>query len=104
MPYAASVSRWGRWSDLVGALEQLQVPMAYAREQLGLDGMDLETALNVRDKSRMKSVLRAAGVPCARHQLVTDASEALRVRRGGRLPACGQASCRRRSSGDLPAR
>ena len=61
---------------LVGALEQLQVPMAYAREQLGLDGMDLETALNVRDKSRMKSVLRAAGVPCARHQLVTDASEA----------------------------
>ena len=61
---------------LVGALEQLQVPMAYAREQLGLDGMDLETALNVRDKSRMKSVLRAAGIPCARHQLVTDASEA----------------------------
>ena len=61
---------------LVGALEQLQVPMAYAREQLGLEGMDLETALNVRDKSRMKSVLRAAGIPCARHQLVTDASEA----------------------------
>ena len=62
---------------LVGALEQLQVPMAYAREQLGLDGMDVQTALNVRDKSRMKTVLRAAGVPCARHQLVTNPSEAL---------------------------
>jgi biotin carboxylase len=61
---------------LVGALEQLQVPMAYAREQLGLDGMDVATALNVRDKSRMKTVLQEAGVPCARHQLVTDASEA----------------------------
>jgi biotin carboxylase len=63
---------------LVGALEQLQVPMAYAREALGIDGMDVQTALNVRDKSRMKTVLRAAGVPCARHQLVTDAAEALR--------------------------
>src|SRR5215213_5391592 len=61
---------------LIGALEQLQVPMAYAREVLGLDGMDVQTALNVRDKSRMKTVLRAAGVPCARHQLVTNASEA----------------------------
>ncbi|HJY44567.1 MAG TPA: hypothetical protein VJ301_08085, partial [Propionibacteriaceae bacterium] len=62
---------------LVGALEQLQVPMAYARELLGLDGMDVQTALNVRDKSRMKTVLRAAGVPCARHQLVTNPAEAL---------------------------
>jgi biotin carboxylase len=67
----------GHVERLVGALEQLQVPMAYAREMLGLDGMDVETALNVRDKSRMKSVLRAAGVPCARHQLVTHPDEAL---------------------------
>jgi biotin carboxylase len=44
---------------------------------LGLDGMDVQTALNVRDKSRMKTVLRAAGVPCARHQLVTNPAEAL---------------------------
>jgi biotin carboxylase len=62
---------------LVGALEQLQVPMAHARVVLGIDGMSVETALNVRDKSRMKSVLRAAGVPCARHQLVTNPGEAL---------------------------
>jgi biotin carboxylase len=51
--------------------------MAYVRDQLGIDGMDTQTALNVRDKSRMKSVLRAAGIPCARHRLVTNASQAL---------------------------
>src|SRR5918998_48129 len=62
---------------LVGALEQLQVPMAYAREVLGIDGMTVQTALNVRDKSRMKSVLGDAGIPCARHQLVTKPGEAL---------------------------
>ena len=62
---------------LVGALEQLQVPMAYAREVLGLDGMDVQTALNVRDKSRMKSVLRDAGIRCAQHQLVTSPDQAL---------------------------
>src|SRR5918992_107575 len=67
----------GRVERLVGALEQLQVPLAHAREALGIPGMDVETARNVRDKSRMKEVLRAAGVPCARHQLVTDPAEAL---------------------------
>jgi phosphoribosylaminoimidazole carboxylase (NCAIR synthetase) len=67
----------GRVERLVGALEQLQVPLAHARETLGIPGMDVETARNVRDKSRMKEVLRAAGVPCARHQLVTGPGEAL---------------------------
>ena len=62
---------------LVGALEQLQVPMAEARQMLGLEGMDVDIARNVRDKSRMKSVLQAAGVPCARHQLVHDPAQAL---------------------------
>jgi phosphoribosylaminoimidazole carboxylase (NCAIR synthetase) len=75
---AAGLSRQlGRVDRLVGALEQLQVPLAHAREALGIPGMDVETARNVRDKSRMKEVLRAAGVPCARHQLVTDPAEAL---------------------------
>jgi hypothetical protein len=38
--------------------------------------MDVRTAVNVRDKSRMKEALRAAGVPCARHALVRSAGEA----------------------------
>jgi hypothetical protein len=64
---------------LIGALEQLQVPLAQARGALGIPGMDEDTALNVRDKSRMKSVLRSSGIPCARHQLVTRTEEATSV-------------------------
>jgi len=67
----------GRVERLVGALEQLQVPLAQVREGLGIDGMDVRTALNVRDKSRMKETLQAAGVPCARHALVHDRGAAL---------------------------
>src|SRR3954468_16521013 len=66
----------GRVERLVGALEQLQVPMAQAREALDIEGMDVRTALNVRDKSRMKETLRAAGIPCARHALVCSAGQA----------------------------
>ena len=61
---------------LLGTLEQLQVPLAEVREQLGLEGMGAEAARNFRDKSRMKTVLRSAGVPCARHCLATREEEA----------------------------
>jgi hypothetical protein len=66
----------GRVERLVGALEQLQVPLAQVRESLGIDGMDVRTAINVRDKSQMKETLRAAGIPCARHALVRSAGQA----------------------------
>jgi phosphoribosylaminoimidazole carboxylase (NCAIR synthetase) len=68
--------RLGGLDRLIGALEQLQVPLAEAREALGLPGMRAEAARNFRDKARMKTVLRAAGVPCARHRLVTTRAEA----------------------------
>jgi hypothetical protein len=68
----------GRVERLVGALEQLQVPLAQVREALGIEGMDVSTAVNVRDKPRMKEVLRAAGVPCARHALVHEPGQARR--------------------------
>jgi hypothetical protein len=61
---------------LLAVLEQLQVPLARVREHLGIPGMDPVTAGNFRDKDRMKTVLRAAGVPCARHQLARSASDA----------------------------
>jgi hypothetical protein len=67
----------GRVERLVAALEQLQVPLAQVREALGIEGMDVQTAQNVRDKARMKTVLREAGVPCARHQLVSHPADAL---------------------------
>lgn len=61
---------------LVGALEQLQVPLGEVRDALGIEGMGAEVAKNFRDKARMKTVLQRAGVPCARHQRVTSAAEA----------------------------
>jgi hypothetical protein len=68
--------RIGTVERLIGALEQLQVPLAQVRGALGIPGMDEGTAQNVRDKSRMKTVLRNAGIPCALHQLVTRTEEA----------------------------
>ncbi len=61
---------------MLGALEQLQVPLAQARQALGVAGLSVDAAINFRDKSRMKDVLRAAGVPCARHALAGSAEVA----------------------------
>ncbi len=69
--------RLGKASRMLGALEQLQVPLARAREALGMPGLSVEAAVNFRDKSRMKDVLRGAGVPCARHALVGETAHAL---------------------------
>lgn len=62
---------------MIGALEQLQVPLAQARAALGIDGLSPQAANNFRDKSQMKDVLAAAGVPCARHILAEAAAEAI---------------------------
>ena len=61
---------------LIGALEQLQVPLGEVRDALGIEGMGAEVAKNFRDKARMKTVLQRAGVPCARHSRVTSDAEA----------------------------
>ncbi len=70
--------RCGAATRIFGPLEQLQVPLAVARQALGLEGHGPEVANNFRDKSRMKDVLRAASVPCARHVLAGDRETALR--------------------------
>lgn len=67
----------GRVERIMAVLEQLQVPLGQVREHLGIEGMDANTSNNFRDKAQMKSVLRAAGVPCARHQLCEDADTAV---------------------------
>jgi formate-dependent phosphoribosylglycinamide formyltransferase (GAR transformylase) len=61
---------------LLGTLEELQVPLGEVRDGLGIAGMGAEAGKNFRDKARMKSVLRAAGLPCARHALIHSADEA----------------------------
>ncbi|MDX1500520.1 MAG: ATP-grasp domain-containing protein [Woeseiaceae bacterium] len=68
--------KFGPAERLFGPLEQLQVPLAEARERLGIPGLGAEAARNFRDKARMKTVLRAAGVPCARHALADSADAA----------------------------
>lgn len=55
---------------LIGTLEQLQVPLGQVRDLLKLPGLGEAAAHNFRDKARMKDVLAAAGLPCARHRLV----------------------------------
>lgn len=71
----------GRVDRLLAILEQIQVPAAVVRERLGIRGMDSEEARNFRDKARMKEVLRANGLPCARHFLAHDAEAARRFAR-----------------------
>lgn len=71
------VAQVGRPTQIIGTLEELQVPVAEARERLGLPGMGGEAARNFREKARMKDVFRRAGVPCAHHQRVTAAGSAL---------------------------
>ena len=67
--------RMGLPERLIGTLEELQVPLAEARATLGIPGMSVEAAHNFRDKSRMKTVLASAGLPCARHRLAETREE-----------------------------
>lgn len=60
---------------ILGTLEQLQIQLGQLRDRFGVIGMGESTARNFRDKARMKDVLRSAGVPCARHRLLTSAAE-----------------------------
>lgn len=60
---------------LTGVLEQLQMPLAEARQLADLPGMRPEIARRFRDKDRMKEVLRAAGVPVAGSRLVRSWGE-----------------------------
>ncbi len=69
----AVAPRLGGVDRILGPLEELQVPMAEVRAKLGIDGIDVDTATNFRDKNRMKRVLGENGLPCARHLLVGDA-------------------------------
>jgi biotin carboxylase len=68
--------RKGPVERLFGAYEQLQVPLAMARESLGLSGLPVQAAINFRDKPRMKTLLRANGLPCARHRLAASVDDA----------------------------
>ncbi len=65
-----------RVERMIAILENIQVPVAEARDFLGIPGVDAATTTNFRDKHRMKDVLRGAGVPVARHCLARAPDEA----------------------------
>ncbi len=69
--------RKGKVDRLFGAYEQLQVPLAEARSALGIPGLSVDAATNFRDKARMKTLLRANGLPCARHRLAPSIDDAV---------------------------
>ena len=66
----------GRVDCLLGTLEQLQVQLAQVRRSLGLPGLPVEAAEKFRDKAVMKTALREAGLPCARHRLAAGKDDA----------------------------
>lgn len=72
----ALADRCGPIDRCFGAYEQLQGPLARVRERLGIPGLSSDAAENFRDKARMKDVLRAAGVPVARHKLIRTREDA----------------------------
>lgn len=72
----ALVAQLGPADHLLAINEQIQVPLAEVREQMGIPGTSAAVARNFRDKARMKEVLRAAGLPCARHRLAAHEQEA----------------------------
>lgn len=68
--------RHGSIARVIGVLEPLQVQLAALRQHFGIPGTDVETADVFRDKAKMKDRLRAAGLPVARHRLITKLDDA----------------------------
>lgn len=66
--------------------EQVQVPVAELREKLGVSGMNKKTALNYRDKDRMKTLLEKAGIQVAKHALVKTNRDALKFAKTAGFP------------------
>lgn len=69
--------KYGGLHQIVGVLEPLQVPLAQTRAYFKIPGTDPRTADLFRDKAKMKDALRDAGLPCARHKVVTSLADAV---------------------------
>lgn len=71
----AIAKRWGQVDRLLGMLEDLQVPLGEVRDALRIPGLGADAARNFRDKARMKDLLRAHQLACARHCLAHGEAE-----------------------------
>ena len=70
------VHRHGPLHRITGILEPIQVQLAQLREHFRVPGPDARTSELFRDKARMKDMLRAHGLPCARHRLLRSWEDA----------------------------
>jgi biotin carboxylase len=68
--------RHGEPFRILGILEAMMVQLAQVRERYGVSGTPAKTAELFRDKAMMKDALRAAGIPVARHKLITSEADA----------------------------
>lgn len=68
--------RHGEPHRVVGILEAMMVQLAQAREHHGVVGTSVRTATLFREKAMMKDALREAGLPVARHKLLTSEADA----------------------------
>ena len=69
-------TKHGKIHRLIGILEPLQTQLAEVRKAMGISGTSPETSEMFRDKARMKDELRRHGLPCARHRLIRQWSDA----------------------------
>jgi biotin carboxylase len=68
--------RHGQPLRIIGILEAMMVQLAEVREHFGVAGTSVKTATLFREKAMMKDALRAAGLPVARHELLTSEQDA----------------------------
>ena len=67
----------GQPGRLLGAAPELQVPLAEARQKLGVEGLSAEGARNFRDASLLRQQLADAGIPVPRFARIESVQDGL---------------------------
>ena len=76
----------GGVNRIVTAQETLLLPVALANEALGLKAMSSEVVANTLDKSKLKAILKSAGIKTPQSQIIVNVEDARRFAREVGLP------------------